>query len=68
MLIPLCTYRLRLLNESVLVCAAGMGYLGAALATAISFWLQFLTLLVYILFLKVHKYSLCTAWQKAEGV
>ncbi|KAL0044914.1 hypothetical protein WJX82_001888 [Trebouxia sp. C0006] len=29
-----------------------LGYLGAALATAVSFWLQFLTLLVYILFLK----------------
>ena len=34
-------------------CNAGLGYLGAALATAISFWLQFLTLLVYILFIKV---------------
>ena len=42
--------------EAVLVtasCGAGLGYLGAALATAISFWLQFLTLLIYILFLKV---------------
>ena len=60
--------RLLLLNESVFVRAAGMGYLGAALATAISFWLQFLTLLVYILFLKVHKYSHCTARQKAKRV
>lgn len=34
-----------------------MGYLGAALATAISYWLQFLTLLVYILVLKVIRHS-----------
>ena len=33
---------------------AGMGYRGAALATAVAYWLQFLTLLFFILFLKVH--------------
>ena len=33
---------------------ADLGYLGAALGTAISFWLQFLTLLCYIVFLKVY--------------
>ncbi|KAL3160354.1 hypothetical protein ABBQ32_010688 [Trebouxia sp. C0010 RCD-2024] len=36
----------------LLIHTCGLGYLGAALATAISFWLQFLTLLIYILFLK----------------
>jgi len=33
---------------------AGLGYLGAAMATSISLWLQFFTLLIYIVFLKVH--------------
>ena len=32
---------------------AGLGYLGAAMATSISLWLQFFTLLSYIVFLKV---------------
>ena len=37
-----------------LVCgAAGLGYLGAAVATSISLWLQFITLLIYIVFFKV---------------
>ena len=42
-----------LLIYIILNCYAGLGYCGAAMATAVSFWLQFLTLLVYILFLKV---------------
>ena len=40
---------------------ADLGYLGAALGTAISFWLQFLTLLCYIVFLKVHLQTLFVA-------
>ena len=32
---------------------AGLGYQGAALATAVSYWLQFLFLLTFILFFKV---------------
>ena len=36
---------------------ADLGYLGAALAISVSFWLQFFTLLLYILFLKVHPSS-----------
>ena len=38
-------------------CYAGLGYLGAAMATSISLWLQFFTLLSYIVFLKVYSHQ-----------
>ena len=41
----------------VFMLCTGLGYLGAALATCISLWLQFFTLLVYIVYLKVSSES-----------
>jgi hypothetical protein len=41
-----------LCTDAWLLCA-GMGYVGAALASSISTWLQFLLLVVYIRFFKV---------------
>ena len=45
----------------IMMMFAGLGYLGAALATCISLWLQFFTLLVYIVYYKVSSCLCCAA-------
>ncbi len=51
--ITLSVADLSCLFPSMICVYAGLGYLGAAMATSISLWLQFFTLLIYIVFLKV---------------